>query len=274
MAGVFQGWSFSLCAKGFGIVTVVSGILAGAILLMRKSFFRQPQRKRKKVKAAMEPSIVYQMLMALAGILILIQSIIILTDAGVYIAGDITLETVNSFLATDKIYQVNPLTGTAIATDMPLRIKILGLPTLYGSICYLFGLDAWQVIWHLVPVYVLVCGYLVYFQLGCILFPQSKERQACFLLLVILLMWAGDYLYGMDGFNILHSGFRGVTIRGMVLIPYTLSLLLRKRWGLVILCLAAESCVVWTLYGMGVCLAITAGMWLAGIVIRRKGEIL
>lgn len=268
LAGLFLGWSFSVCARFFGLVSGVAGLLGG-IMLLQNYFSR---RRKKNEKMHKKPSVIYQMLMVLAGILILLQMIIIFMETEVCLEGDMTLETVNSFLVTDKIYQVNPLTGAAFEVGMPLRLKILGLPTLYGSVCYLFHLDTQQMIWHIVPAFVLVCGYLVYFQLGGLLFPKSKERQACFLVLVILLMWAGDYLYGMDGFNILHGGFRGVSLRGMVMIPYTFSLIMRKKWRLVIFCLAAEACVVWTLYGMGACLFVTAGMWLAGVCIHHITE--
>lgn len=269
LAGLFLGWSFSSCAKLFGFMTVVSSILGAVFCFVEKS----SASRRKKSNHAQKPSFVlHQAFVALAGILILIQAVVIVMETNIYAAGDMTLETVNSFLVTDKIYQVNPLTGAAIEAGMPLRIQILGLPTLYGSMCYLFHLSARQLLWQIVPVFVLVCGYLIYFQIGCILFPKSKERQDCFLIVVILLMWAGDYLYGMDGFNILHSGFRGVAIRGMVMVPYAFSLILRKKWRLVILCIAAEACAVWTLYGMGVCLFIAAGMWIAGMVIQRIAE--
>lgn len=271
LAGLFLGWSFSVCAGFFGAAAAAAGLFGGAIFLA-DSISRRPLKKRKWQKQNQKPSLLYQILIVLAGILILLQMILLFMRTEVYVEGDITLETVNSFLATDKIYQVNPLTGAQLQADMPLRIKILGLPTLYGSLCYLFHQDARQMLWHIIPAFTLVCGYLVYFQLGGILFPKSKERQACFLVLVVLLIWIGDYLYGMDGFNILHSGFRGVSLRGMVLIPYTFSLMLQKKRRLVILCIAAELCAVWTLYGMGVCLLVAVGMWLAGFCLHCMKE--
>ncbi len=269
LAGLFLNWSFSMCAGLFGAAAIVAGI-PGTVILLRDFFSRRSsKRKRQQNK---KTSLLYQILIVLSGILILLQIILILMRTEIYVEGDITLETVNSFLETNQIYQVNPLTGAELREDMPLRIKILGLPTLYGSMCRLFHQDARQVLWHIIPAFALLCGYLVYFQLGGILFSKSKERQACFLMLVVLLMWAGDYLYGMDGFNILHSGFRGVTLRSMVLIPYTVSLMLRKKKRLLILCIAAELCVVWTLYGMGVCLLVAAGMWIADLCLHHITE--
>ena len=81
-------------------------------------------------------------------------------------------------------------------------------------------------------------------------------------------MWAGNYMYGMDGFGVLSCGYRGVTIRNDVLVPWLLSLCLRKRWGAAILCVLAEACIVWTFYGFGVCAAVTAGMAAAGFLVK------
>lgn len=67
---------------------------------------------------------------------------------------------------------------------------------------------------------------------------------------------------GMDGFDVFYGGFRGVTIRAVVLIPYLITCLMEKRYIGVLLCILAETCMVWTLYGAGVCLLITAA-WMA-----------
>jgi hypothetical protein len=81
----------------------------------------------------------------------------------------------------------------------------------------------------------------------------------------------GDYLYGMDGFGLLHCGFRGVTIRSTVLVPYVFGLAMRRKWKAAVLGIVAEACIVWTLYGMGVCLLVVLGM--AAVRIWQKGRI-
>ena len=88
------------------------------------------------------------------------------------------------------------------------------------------------------------------------------------MLAVALLYSVGDYMFGMDGFGVLHSGFRGVTIRAAILLPYTFGLMLRKKYKLVVLCILAEACIVWTLYGMGACVAVAAGMLLVQFAIQ------
>ena len=75
------------------------------------------------------------------------------------------------------------------------------------------------------------------------------------LILVSVLIWCGDYMVSMDGFQLLHCGYRPTAVRGGILVPFTLSMGLQKKWTSAILAILAEACIVWTLYGMGVCLA-------------------
>ena len=81
---------------------------------------------------------------------------------------------------------------------------------------------------RIVPMAVLLGSYGAFSLLGRTLFPQEGRMRALFLLLVSALMWAGAYAYGMEGFDLLCSGWRGVSIRGGVLLPWTASLCLRQ----------------------------------------------
>ena len=196
------------------------------------------------------------------------QLVYILAAGDGYRQGDMTVETVNSFLETDEVYSVNPLTGMPFTGGMPLRLKILCLPTLYGSICSITGLPVQFVVWKLAPVVTLLGCYLAYGVLSCSLFPDNGKKRGCFLAAVSLLLWAENYMFCMDGFGVLSCGFRGVVIRNAVLLPWLFSLLIRKRWIAALLCVFAEACMVWTLYGLGICAAVTVGMAAAGFVVK------
>lgn len=175
-----------------------------------------------------------------------------------------TVETVGSFLETDGIYQVNPMTGQAYTEGMPARLKILCLPSLYGFFCRLSGLTPERVVTAVVPVWVFVSSYAAFSCVGKCLFPESRKKRSCFLITTVILMWAGGSFYSMDGFDLLYCGYRGITIRNLVLIPWLISLCLRQKWLPAILCILAEACIVWTLYGMGACLLTAAGLFMAG----------
>lgn len=204
--------------------------------------------------------------------LVLSQLYFIFENPTVYRQGDMTAETVESFLKTDAIYQVNPLTGREYGAGMPSRLKILCLPTLYGALCRVSGIRTTLLVWRLVPVFTLLGAYGAYTALGRCLFPADRKGRLVFLNAVALLIWGGCYLYGMDGFGLLYSGWRGVTIRNAVLLPWLVALCLRKKRLAALLCVAAEACIVWTTYGMGVCFLTAVGISLAGAVGLRIGK--
>lgn len=200
---------------------------------------------------------------------ILLQAAFFLDAGGAYLKGDMTLETVVSFLDTDGIYQVNPLTGAPYEAGIPSRLKILCLPTFYSILCRIFSLKPQEVVWRAIPCVTLACSCGAYYCVGKTLFPESRKRQICFLTAAALLVWAGSCAPGMDGFGVLYGGWRGVTVRNMALVPYLVSLCLRRKWKPVFLCIAAEACLAWTLYGAGVCVFVAAGLWLSRYVCDR-----
>ena len=118
------------------------------------------------------------------------------------------------------------------------------------------------VVYRLIPCLTLCMGYLAYGRLGAVLFDHNREKCNIFLIIVGILFCAGTYMPGVDGFDIFYGGFRGVTIRAAVLLPYLFSCLFERKYLGAVLCILAEACMVWTLYGAGVCLLVTVA-WVA-----------
>ncbi len=208
---------------------------------------------------------------------VVFQIIVIMTGDRNCDTGDMTLETVRTFLAQDQVYNTNPLTGQPYTAGVPLRIKILSLPGLYASVCTVTGLDAELVVCRIMPVIVLLISYFVYSVLGNILFGKDRTGRLLMLLVISVLYWCGDYMDAMDGFLLLHSGYRGISIRNGILIPFTFAMCLQKKWKAAVLAILAEACIVWTLYGLGSCALVVAVMLLIDLWIRarkrRGGEV-
>lgn len=266
LTAVVLGWSFSRCVIVFFAAVIF--LCAAALLLLwlhRGKRFGGSRLDGNRPQIAGGSRIVW----ALFAAVVIVQLIYVSTMQSVYIAGDMTLETVNSFLESDAVYRMNPLTGNAYTPGMPFRLKILCLPTLYGSLCQGFGIEPELLIYGMVPALMLIGSYLAYITVARYFFPGDLAKQGLFMLVVAVLFQAGDYAFGMEGFGLLHSGFRGVVIRGTILLPYTFGLMLRKKYCLVILCILAEACIVWTLYGMGACFLVAAGLLFLGFVMRR-----
>ena len=263
ITAVFTGQSFSRCAVLFIIFLGIALAAAGCLVLFEKLSGGKPVC----VKWGNRASTMDRTDKILLGVFLLTaftQLVFVLWNAGIYTQGDMTVETVGSFLQTDNIYHVDPMTGQPFTIGMPARLKILCLPTLYGIFCKFSGLHPDVVVTAAVSVMTFVCSYAAFYCVGTSLFPNSRKGRSCFLITIVILMWVGSYMYGMDGFDLLYCGYRGVTIRNLVLIPYLISLCLRKKWKSVVLCILAEVCIVWTFYGLGVCLLTAVGLYLAG----------
>lgn len=244
------------------------GGLTGSLCLVSLTIWLIPRFRKKDSAegwAVEKPSPLF----LLPVLMLLAQAVYILLMGGIYLNGDMTVETVVSFLYSNEIYQVNPITGAAYQGGIPFRLEILCLPTFYSILCRIFSLEPQTVVWQVVPCVTLACCYGAFCCVGKTLFPESGKRQACFLSAVSVLLWSGSYAFGMDGFGVLYSGWRGVVIRNIVLIPYLVSLCLRKKWKLAVLCIAAEACLVWTLYGAGACMFLAVGLAVAGLVWHR-----
>ncbi len=312
LSSLLLKWSFSRCSMLFlGLAGAVCVLAAAALLLRNRKKRRfggengRGQKKEGRRRRQSGPQRgAERALFLLFAMILLSQLLYLCIGQNRYRQGDMTVETVGSFLAADGIYHVNPMTGFPFAEGIPLRLKILCLPTLYGSICRIFGLDSKVVVWEIVPMITLLSCYAAFASLGRCLFPdeggescggfaagqsaaggkasaagQSTPGQAilrrnrtgrlCFLIVVSLILWSGTYFEGMDGFQALYCGWRGTAIRNCVFLPWLLSLCLRRKWFSAVLCVLAEACMVWTLYGMGVCLLTAAGMAAAGILCRK-----
>jgi hypothetical protein len=181
-------------------------------------------------------------------------------------SGDMTLETVQTFLATDRIWERNPLTGREYVSGVPLRLKILALPALYAGLCRLTGFTPEEIVCRYVPALVVFGACLVYYRLAAVLFGGNAVRRRIFMILAASALLLGTNREVMDGFGLLYGAYRGTAIRNVILLPYTVCLCLEKKWKSVPLCVLAEACIVWTFYGLGVCLLAAvllaaAGAW-------------
>lgn len=267
LAGCLLGWSF---------LSVTDLLLAETVLFVLTVLLVSLIGRKKKAKAVngaaqsgsgkneVNAGMQWILTGALA-FLILIQMLRILSGDRAWLEGDMTLETVNTFLAENAVYSVNPLTGTAYTAGMSFRLKILCLPTLYGTISRWSGMAPTDVVYRLIPCLTLGLGYFAYGKLGNAFFEGNPIKMRTFLLMVGILFSTGAYMPGVDGFDVFYGGFRGVTIRAIVLVPYLIACLMEKKYFGAVLCILAEACIVWTLYGAGVCLLITA----AWVVLRK-----
>ena len=193
----------------------------------------------------------YSHLITLIFLLVLFQAVWHILLHEPYRGGDITMETVQTILKEGYNYTSNPLTGMPDVAGAPTRWKILVLPFVYATICDVTGMAPATLVYELIPVVVLLSSYLIYLEIGKVIFAESPYKQCVFMLFVVVARWFGNYLVGTESALLFHSGYEGDAIRVAILMPLALLGCLKNQWWLVILCMLAEVAIVWTLYGLG-----------------------
>lgn len=254
LAAMTRGQSVSAFTKYYGSLLIAAGIASCLVTLAFAWIGKKrgwPGRQGLNLDSIKKFERKEWVVIILFLIAVMAQTFMILFRTSVFLEYDETLETVVSFLQTDRFYEVNPLTGQPFEQGMPMRLKILCLPALLTFLAKITQADPRLVTWHVFPVITLLGAYLAYVSLARSLFPEKRFHRCLFLLAVALLVFVGDCAYGAEGFGLLHGGFQGTAIRGAVMMPWVFGLCLRRKWRLVPLVILAEACIVWTLYGLG-----------------------
>ena len=266
--GMFKKVSLQTCGQIWGIILAVMCVVS----LIMVFFLCKKQKERFCLLKV--PTLSYSAIPFLFIGLLLVQALFIFCMRPVAISGDITVETTGSFLSEDGIYRVLPLTGRVNENLIPMRYSVLCLPTVYAMLSQLFGQDAEFVVCHVVPVVILLVTYLSFYYLSGVLFgTEAAKKRYMFLVVVALFVWFSDGSSASAGFGLLHGGYLGTTIRNMVLVPYVFAATLQKQWWKAVLCIFAEACIVWTLWGLGVCAVVFAGVGLLTILDSKNGKV-
>ena len=170
--------------------------------------------------------------------------------------GDQTLETVVSFVSTDHIYSVDPLTGLQYLNDYPFRLALQCLPFFYSVLSRIFNITPIVLTWHIMPVFWLICGYCTIIRISDSIFKKTSLKILIFLCFEFLL-WCNDAAYGATGFNIFHAGYNSVVVLELLLVYWTLGTLFSHNTYATILAIAIEPLVASTRFGLGACFFIT-----------------
>lgn len=247
LSGLFFHIPFHICAIIMAALLGAAAVFLFICLLIQRNRLKRKQSEHRLLRLLS----VYPVLISLVGFIIIMQIIWYFWGHLPYIKGDITVETVRTILTTDEIYTVNPMTGQAFTQGMPNRLKILVLPTLYAVICKITGIDPLLLCYSVIPSVVLIISYFVYSRWAVYLFPREGKKQAIFMLFTALVYQFGCYGMSMVSFLLFFQGYQGAAFRAGVILPYALLCCLTGKWRSVILCILAEACIVWTLYGLG-----------------------
>ena len=187
--------------------------------------------------------------------------------------GDETLETVVTFLKGEKMYSVDPLTGSAYREGLPSRYKILCLPGFYAVLCEAFGTAPVDLVHSIMPGFWFVSGLFAMIALSKTLFYGAKDallKKSVFISAAILFIFAADISMYAQGFLILSAMWTGAAIRVWVLIPFMLFCLFDRRYIVALLPALCEAFICRTQYGIGFCACIYAGYILLMLILNRR----
>lgn len=133
---------------------------------------------------------------------------------------DMTLETVQTTIASDSMFEVNPATGKTMEVGMRLLDKLVILPILYSFFARLFHIAPTTLVYIVMPIWFLVISYMVYSFWAKEFFPDNKKAFWGFMILVQILHLCGDYIFVMPQYMLLHQGFMGNSILTNIWIPF------------------------------------------------------
>jgi hypothetical protein len=185
---------------------------------------------------------------------------------------DATYEIVLGNLKSGGIMTVHPFLGTETEAAMPIRMRILGLSSIYSALITISQQSPFTIMCKMVPFTIWALSMLVYWAFSKELFSDSAEKRWIFISMVALVYLATSGGDGMVGYRLFYSGFSGETIRAAVLVPYTVYVSWQKRWFLAGIAVLAEICLVWTTFGVGYCLLIAVSMFLVHWFLDRRGR--
>lgn len=131
---------------------------------------------------------------------------------------DVGLETVRTTLATDMVYEYNPVTGRKLELGMYPVSKLYVLPIFYSAWASVLPVDAGAFLYYIAPSAVLLLHFLVIYKwVRLSAKPEHTGMLMCFYGLALLF---GDYHASTLSYRLLHQGWMGQTVLMAVCVPY------------------------------------------------------
>lgn len=247
-------------SKGGKLFCISSGIffiISALIILI--SCIKTSKSKKKPARNSNATSLDKKTvcLAIIAVIVSLVQLISVAQGHRISYSGDQTVETVVSFISTDNIYSVDPLTGLPYLNGYPFRLSLQCLPFLYSVLCNTFSIAPTVMVWQIMPTFWLVCGYCTIIRLTDSLFKKNHYKLIMFLSFEFIL-YCTDAAAGATGFEIFHRGYSSVMVLELLLIYWTIGSVLSRNSLTVLLTIAIEPLVASTRFGVGACFFIAA----------------
>lgn len=140
---------------------------------------------------------------------------------------DFTIETVNTTLVSDLIYENHPGMGDTFEYGITFRGKLVSLPLFYAYLVQVFGGASAVMVFRVVPIWMLLLNASAYWNLGNHIFYKAENewnRSFLFVIGIGLLNIFGSFAKNCIFYYQMHRGFRGETMVYGILLPFSLCL--------------------------------------------------
>lgn len=135
-------------------------------------------------------------------------------------------ETVTTILDTNSLHGYHPLTGQPLAVEKSFRDSLYNLPAFYACLLRCFGIGQEMLLFRVIPVFVLLVSFFVFYQIGVYFFSTSAVGEVIFLWVYALVLVCGENAYMNEAYQLLHYAYEGRAVLSSVLLPYCFYLLL------------------------------------------------
>lgn len=160
------------------------------------------------------------------------------------------LETTQTTLATDTIYEYNSFTGMEIAEGMPIRQKILTLSFLYAILSKTFLVSPERIVYFYIPLWVLIQFAVLLYCFATSVWKDTGARK-CFLWVSVGMTVFAGIAPGYWGYELFRKGAEGGTFTACIIVPMVILGWKKRIYSVVILALGAELFCHITTYGLG-----------------------
>lgn len=166
------------------------------------------------------------------------------------LTSDYTLETINTTIESNLIYENHPGMGETFQYGITFRGKLVSLPIFYAYLSTLFTGEKASFLYRAIPIWTLLISYIVYGLWANILFKKENRKKvmiAMFLVGVGIINLSGMFSKNCIFYNQMFRGFRGETIIFTTILPYCVYCIFKlledrknDRWLNIVLALAAS----------------------------------
>ena len=209
-----DAFGFPKIVKAFTILTILltgGGILSALHLWRREGWIFQ-ERILKKKKSKIE--IIQWVIVAL---LIAFQLFMAFTRAS--FDGDDAYYVVQSVVTdeTDTLYRILPYTGFSTSLDM--RHAMAVFPIWIAYLARMTGIHATIVSHSILPMFLIPLTYLIYYEIGKVLFREKEEQLPTYMIYICLLQIFGNVSIYTNATFLLMRTWQGKSMLANVVIP-------------------------------------------------------